>query len=199
MSLMTLNELVAQASIAISRVTLDQQSGRISEIPSARTVRYYTTCGLVDKPAQFKGRTALYARRHLLQLVSIKRLQSLGLELDQILVRLAGASDDELEAIAKLPEPDARQGSQVHSPTPPPSQAAPRQANFWQQEPASPPALDAPASSTLEPSILQALKLHPQLSLMIEDARRPIDPEDLDAISAAAAPLIALLHARHLI
>lgn len=196
MSLMTLNELVAQASIAISRVTLDQQSGRISEIPSARTVRYYTTCGLVDKPAQFKGRTALYNRRHLLQIVSIKRLQSLGLELDQILDRLAGASDSQLEVIAKLFEAEA-QAEVIANPPAEAQPEAPRQANFWLQEPA--PASPSPQPFTPSPAIIQGLKVHPQLSLLIEDARRPIDPEDLDAISAAAAPLIALLHARHLI
>src|SRR5205823_13215113 len=43
-------------------------NGRVRDVPDRRTVRFYTTLGLIDRPAALRGRTALYGRRHLLQL-----------------------------------------------------------------------------------------------------------------------------------
>ncbi len=54
------------------------------EIPSERTIRFYTTEGLIDEPAGMLGHMALYGRRHLLQLLAIKRLQAEGASLEQI-------------------------------------------------------------------------------------------------------------------
>src|SRR5262245_17055321 len=51
-----------------------------------------------------RGRTALYARRHLEQLVAIKRLQAEGLSLAEIQARLAGIAPKELRALARVPE-----------------------------------------------------------------------------------------------
>ena len=49
---------------------------RPPHVPDARTIRYYATLGLIDRPEAFRGRTALYGARHLSQLVAIKRLQA---------------------------------------------------------------------------------------------------------------------------
>ena len=64
-------------------------SARVREVPDVRTIRYYTTAGLIDRPAEMRGRTAYYGRRHLLQLVAIKRLQEQGLPLVEVQERLA--------------------------------------------------------------------------------------------------------------
>ena len=56
-----------------------QHSGRVRSLPDLRTIRYYTTLGLLDPPAEMRGRKAFYGRRHLVQLAAIKRLQSRGL------------------------------------------------------------------------------------------------------------------------
>ena len=69
-------------------------------MPDTRTIRYYTTLGLIDRPAAMRGRTALYGHRHLMQLVAIKRLQAEGHALADVQVRLTGASDAALRAIA---------------------------------------------------------------------------------------------------
>src|SRR5947209_1505508 len=71
---------------------------RVSAAPDARTVRYYTTLGLIDRPA-IVGREARYGRRHVRQLLAIKGLQAASLPLAEIQQRLYGRSDAELDAL----------------------------------------------------------------------------------------------------
>lgn len=73
---------------------------RVSAAPDARTVRYYTTLGLLDRP-RIEGRQARYGERHLLQLLAIKALQALDLPLAEIQQRLYGRSDAELKALVE--------------------------------------------------------------------------------------------------
>ncbi len=80
-----------------------QASGRIRAVPDTRTLRYYTTLGMLDAPVELRGRTAYYGRRHLVQAVAIKRLQTRGESLVEIQQRLVGAGDDQLEAWAAIP------------------------------------------------------------------------------------------------
>src|ERR1700722_789699 len=68
-------------------------NGRVRDVPDRRTIRYYTTLGLLDRPAEMKGRTALYGRRHLLQLVAIKQLQARGRSLAEVQQALLGQPD----------------------------------------------------------------------------------------------------------
>ena len=49
-----------------------QSNGQVRDVPDRRTIRYYTTLGLLDRPAEMRGRTALYGQRHLLQLVAVE-------------------------------------------------------------------------------------------------------------------------------
>src|SRR5437588_706596 len=74
--------------------------GRVSDAPDARTVRYYTTLGLLDRP-RIEGRQARYGERHLLQLLAIKALQAFELPLAEIQQRLYGRSDAELKALVE--------------------------------------------------------------------------------------------------
>jgi DNA-binding transcriptional MerR regulator len=75
-----------------------QADGRVAAAPDARTVRYYGTLGLVDRPSIVE-REARYGRRHVLQLVAIKALQAQGLPLAEIQARLYGRSNSELETL----------------------------------------------------------------------------------------------------
>jgi DNA-binding transcriptional MerR regulator len=99
----TIEELSEQVADALAVDYPGQSSGRVRDVPDRRTIRWYTTIGLVDRPAAMRGRTALYKRRHLLQLVAIKRLQTEGRTLAQIQHDLVGATDAVLERIADLP------------------------------------------------------------------------------------------------
>lgn len=58
-----------------------------------RTVRYYIAEGLVDRPVGEK-RGAHYVKRHLEQLLLIRRWTDAGLSLDRVRELLAGAPED---------------------------------------------------------------------------------------------------------
>src|SRR5689334_22435182 len=75
-----------------------------------------------------RGRVALYGRRHLLQLVAVKRRQADGRSLAEIQAELAGATDATLAAIARVPEGLDRDLDAAPAP------ARPR---FWASAPAA--------------------------------------------------------------
>jgi DNA-binding transcriptional MerR regulator len=100
--LWTIDELTLAVRDAL-RVRYDgAPSGRVRDVPDQRTIRYYTTLGLIDRPAEMRGRTALYGRRHLLQLVAIKKLQAQGHSLTEVQQALAGQTDSVLAQVGAL-------------------------------------------------------------------------------------------------
>lgn len=183
MELWTLDELVAKAAELLSVAAVGQGSGRVRETPDRRTVRYYTTLGLLDRPTEFRGRVGLYGTRQLWQLMAIKRLQSRGEPLQRVQQRLLNATDAELRRIAAPSRsvPDTRR------------RESPRAKSFWLEDPEER-APEEDAASTFT-----GLELGPGVSLTLSSARRPLGPEDLEALGAAAAPLLKVLRARHLV
>jgi len=99
----TLDELCSVAERVLELAGVVSESARIRSTPDERTLRYYTTIGLLSRPAAFRGRTGLYQRVHLAQVVAIKRLQPSGLPLSDVQLRLAGLTPNELEVVAQLP------------------------------------------------------------------------------------------------
>ena len=99
-------------------------NGRVRDVPNERLVRWYATVGLVDPPLSRRGRVATYGRRHLLQLVAVKRRQAEGRSLAEIQAELTGATDETLAAVARVP------GIRL---TPEAAPAAP--ARFWTRQP----------------------------------------------------------------
>lgn len=77
---------------------LSQQDRRVSALPDPRTIRYYTTLGLLSPP-RIQGRQARYHGRQVLQLAAIKALQIQSLSLAAIQARLLGRTESELETI----------------------------------------------------------------------------------------------------
>jgi DNA-binding transcriptional MerR regulator len=166
-------------------------SGRVRDVPDLRTIRYYTTLGLLERPAEMRGRTALYTRRHLLQLVAIKRLQAKGLALAEIQQALPGLGIDALEKIAQVPAETATlqraqeaEGESARA--------------FWKE---SPPELvsggsAAPASAPVQ--AIQAVVLADDLVLLLMGEVRPLNNDDIQAIRTVAAPLLEHLHQRRL-
>src|SRR6266508_2158787 len=63
----TLDELTERVGAALSVGYDGQPSGRVRDLPDQRAIRWYTTIGLVDRPAATRGRTAMYGPRHLVQ------------------------------------------------------------------------------------------------------------------------------------
>src|SRR5438067_9408892 len=92
--------------------------GRVSDAPDARTVRYYTTLGLLDRP-RIENRQARYGERHLLQLLAIKALQAFDLPLAEIQRRLYARSDGELTQLVDALSAEAGERAQQTASAPP--------------------------------------------------------------------------------
>jgi MerR HTH family regulatory protein len=213
----TLDQLAQRVGSALSVDYPGQASGRVREVPDQRAIRWYTTIGLVDRPAAMRGRTALYGRRHLLQLVAIKRLQAAGLSLAEVQRELAGATDAQLERVARVP---------ARGPAPRPTVAAARPA-FWrrggelpgapagrgglasvgEETPAGAPpgrrgmasveeaAPVGPSPNNMEPAgavAMQAVRLEDGVTLLLEGSGE-LGADEVAAIRAAAEPLLDLV------
>lgn len=195
----TIDELGSVVALALATDQSNSANGRVRDIPDLRTIRYYTTLGLLDRPAEIRGRTAFYGHRHLLQLVAIKRLQGRGLTLAEIQRQLVGLTNAALIQLTRLPAgtesaPANLPAIAESAPAAPVSQAE-TSAAFWKTAPAEPArAAELPAS----PATLQGIPLDQALTLLLA-ARRPIEPDDIEAIRVVAAPLLKLLQSRRLI
>lgn len=187
-NLWTIDELGAQVVVALAADQPDMPSGRVREVPDMRTIRYYTTLGLIDRPAHMRGRTALYGHRHLLQLVAIKRLQGRGLTLAEIQQRLLGQSDASLRKIAQLP-------AQAQRPVDP---APVERRQFWSDVPEARHDRETVTELAEGANLCwQGVRLEEGAMLLFE-AGRSLDEEDVAALRTAAAPLLKLLHTRRL-
>jgi DNA-binding transcriptional MerR regulator len=224
----TLDELTERVGAALSVGYDGQPSGRVRDLPDQRAIRWYTTIGLVDRPAATRGRTAMYGPRHLLQLVAIKRLQAQGRSLVAIQAELAGATDTQLARVARLAAPERRRPAA----TPPPSDrasvapaaaaapaeapavsapAAPtrppdtghgavRRARFWRERPAEATVPAAVPGVATEDLPVATLQgvRLDERATLLLDPARPLDDADLRAILDAARPLLEALRARGL-
>lgn len=76
---------------APERLSLDQLASLAGVTP--RTVRYYIAEGVLERPVGEK-RGAHYLRRHLQQLLLVRRWTEAGLSLDRVRERQAGAPED---------------------------------------------------------------------------------------------------------
>src|SRR5437870_4175151 len=96
--MMSLEALSSEVAVQLAELGLlgAAPDARVSAAPDARTVRYYTTLGLLDRP-RIENRQARYGKRHVLQLISIKALQAMDMPLAEIQQRLYARSDSELE------------------------------------------------------------------------------------------------------
>jgi DNA-binding transcriptional MerR regulator len=190
--LWTLEELGAQVALALAVDYEGTANGRVRDLPDLRTIRYYTTLGLIDRPAEMRGRTALYGLRHLLQLVAIKRLQARGLTLAEVQERLLGKSNVALRELARLPAAFLAEAQQQE-----PS-AAERREGFWKEPAASVARPEREANPPVPAQPLTGLPLGDGVTLLFEAARPP-DDHDLSALRSAAAPLLKLLRTRRLV
>jgi DNA-binding transcriptional MerR regulator len=173
-------------------------NGRVRDVPNERLVRWYVTVGLVDPPLSRRGRIARYGRRHLLQLVAVKRRQAEGRSLAEIQAELAGATDETLAAIARVPDavlaPETPQGEGPSAP-----------GRFWtrQARQADEPAPAAAAhgdhgTAAQTAGLVHGVRLAPGVTLLIESSGREPGPDDVTEIVRAAQPLLAELASRGL-
>jgi hypothetical protein len=100
--LRTLSELVSDIATAMADWP-DIDNGQIRSVPDERTLRYYATLGLMDRPLSWRGRTALYGTRHRWQVLAVKRLQAAQWPLTAIQGYLLNADDAVLRAAVANP------------------------------------------------------------------------------------------------
>jgi hypothetical protein len=203
----TLPELVSEVETRIAALPAPR-NGQVRAVPDDRTIRYYGTIGLLDRPVAMRGRTALYGRKHLAQVVAIKRLQTMGRSLSEIQALWPTLDDVTLARMSGVELPAA--------PT------APARAEFWKREPAGvaevgptgteagvgstmhddapPTASDEPAARVAAPGATAPgvelrieLAPHVVLSLSVVDESVALSPADVRALRASAAPLLAEL------
>lgn len=195
----TLSDLVAEAAAHLAALP-PPRNGQVRAVPDERTIRYYAALGLLDRPAAMRGRTALYARRHLAQVVAIKRMQGAGKSLAEIqalwttlddptLERMSGVS---LPARARAGRRDFWKRSASTEPSPEPSTITPAPRPY----PPPPPRLPvAPSSAPVELRI----ELAPGAFLTVGVADGvTLSPADIHALRVAAAPLATELATRGL-
>ena len=171
------------AALAAELVNVEGSSKRIRWSPKPRTIRYYTTIGLLDSPLYLDGRVAYYGRKHLAQIVAIKKLQARGMSLAQVQTQLAGLPDMKLFELANLP-----QKLQV-------PKAKSEQKRFWEREPKDGPPEDfqaqKPKKSTSEWGFY--LEVSVGATLFIDGNSFSLDEEKIKKLKSAAKPLSELL------
>jgi DNA-binding transcriptional MerR regulator len=174
--LWTLGELSDRVADALAIDYDGQPSGRVRELPNGRTIRWYTTIGLVDRPAGMHGRTAMYTRRHLLQLVAVKRLQAAGQALADIQGELLGATEETLERIAMVP-----------------GRPASRSGRFWTAAPVTATKDDVDTVTKPAATQVHGIRLNDTVTVLF-DASRAMTDDEVAAVETAAAPLLDVLH-----
>jgi len=208
----TLPELVSRAATRIAAMPAST-NGQVRAVPDERTVRYYGTLGLLDRPLAMRGRTALYGPRHLAQVIAIKRFQATGRSLAEIQALWPSLDDATLARMSGVAIAPKAKGARDE---------------FWKRAPAvvaaiadasapaphvtpklaRAPRVERDAAVASEAPVELRLELAPHVTLTIDVAAiLAASPElgdvalslaDVRAIRAAAAPLIAELARRQL-
>lgn len=140
---------------------------RVSAAPDLRTLRWYQTTGLLDRPLRYDGRNAVYGWRHLLQAAAVKLLQGQGKALAEIQAGLAGAPTDALEAaVAEAVGADtlAAVRADLARPAPLPS---------GEPVPASLPAPPAPLAPVAALPPLLAVEVAPGITVLVDTRVHP--------------------------
>jgi DNA-binding transcriptional MerR regulator len=213
--LLTMPEFAEAAARAVQVSGAAPENRQAKAVPAARMIRYYTARGLLPRPGT-RGRALVYGRRHLLQLVAIKRLQGQGMALDEIAERLEAISDKDLEDLAAVADDTIPADLGEVDPTQP-TEPSRRAGRFWEATPArvglvaasaearppgagistrtgGSPSAGAPVrapDSVVEVSTLTEVHLSDSVRLLIEGD--PSGLPSLDALRASAAPLLHLL------
>jgi DNA-binding transcriptional MerR regulator len=178
----TLPELVAEAASWIATLP-PPKNGQVRAVPDERTVRYYAALGLLDRPAAMRARTAIYGKRHLAQVIAIKRLQSAGHSLADIQAMWPTLDDLTLARLTGV--------------TLPPKPRAAR-AEFWKKPPA--PSVKSEPKSSAAPPVEVRIELAAGAHVAIAlPEGASLTSADVHALRVAAAPFVAELAKRGLI
>jgi DNA-binding transcriptional MerR regulator len=190
---LTLEELAAEVRARISRFDIKHANGQVSPLPDARTLRFYTSVGLMDDPIGIRDRRAIYGERHVHQAVAVKRLQAEDLSLKQIRPILAGLPTKRLEAIAEGKIPAEAAPSIERRVDPPAAGGAGGAAGAGSRIRPR-----ARLRAARQPEVLTAVPLGNGVTVLIP-TRAPLEPADVEEIVFAGRPLVDHLLAARVI
>ncbi len=88
--------LAAHAGSLVDAAGIRPTNASARVAPSARSIRFYVSAGLIDRP-EGTGTAATYHYRHLLQLLAVKIRQREGQSLETIKTEISGMTGDMLE------------------------------------------------------------------------------------------------------
>lgn len=92
----TLEQMLVEANRWIPSFAAKQERYKVSDEVNERTVRFYIGRGLVDRPMGREGRKAVFSYKHVLQLLTVKFLQSNYIPLKKIAGIMAAFKPDDL-------------------------------------------------------------------------------------------------------
>jgi DNA-binding transcriptional MerR regulator len=198
---LTLEDLAETAVRLLKRLEVRSDDGRIAPAPDVRSVRYYQTIGVVDRPIRYEGRRAVYGFRHLLQLLAVKQFQQEGHSLHLIQRSLAGCPTPVLEeALGTVlsglgPPPDPERAAVSRSrhdvlPSRVPSSTAERTGRLA-SGPAPKPAAPVPTPQPATPTPLIAARVAPGVTVTIDPVLISNPDGVLTRVAAALAPPVA--------
>ncbi|GGR35932.1 MerR family transcriptional regulator [Deinococcus ruber] len=191
-----LDELAQLANSLLPQYLPLDRSSRTQDEVNPRLIRHYTTQGLLDPPLK-EGREARYTRRHLLQLLTLRRLMTEGHSAQALQSLLSRQSDDALEALLvgksqlqvqtsnpaldyleALKRPLSSSAPVARAALPPPSQSP---------SPLLPPAVDMPSRYT-RVTLAPGIEVH-----ISRDARLPKTPAEQDALARQVVQALTTL------
>jgi DNA-binding transcriptional MerR regulator len=92
----------------LAELQLEQQRGTVTSVPDERTIRYYLAEGLIQTPEEKQGTASVFSYLHLLQLLTVKKLQAEHLPIRKIRELVAGKSEHELETLLGVRGPSGK-------------------------------------------------------------------------------------------
>jgi DNA-binding transcriptional MerR regulator len=194
----TLEELGQEVARRIRDAGLAQPNRQVSDVPDARTLRYYTTLGLMDRPTEIRDRRAHYRDRHVDQVTAVKRLQSAGCSLTEIQSLLLGLSPADLHEVAEGRRPRARRAREEPFWSRPPAPATTQSLSTSDHTEAKGAGERVPDQGSI-PATVTGIPLAGSLTLLFATPARPPSADDLEALDAAARPLVDELIQRGLL
>src|ERR1044072_5639370 len=94
--------------VGLAELQLEQQRGTVTSVPDERTIRYYLAEGLIQTPEEKQGTASVFSYLHVLQLLTVKKLQAEHLPIRKIRELVAGKSEQELETLIGVRGPSGK-------------------------------------------------------------------------------------------
>jgi DNA-binding transcriptional MerR regulator len=108
----TLEQMLMEANRWIPSFATKQERYKVTDEVNERTVRFYIGRGLIDRPIRREGRKSIFSYKHVLQLLTVKFLQSNYIPLKKIAHVMAVSKPNDLLSllVGKRPVPLAVPG-----------------------------------------------------------------------------------------